>query len=126
MSDQWQEASEALDRAIARFLTQSIPSGGERVGPLTVETIQRFIDELTGERPKLVMVVPPADYPRMSGWADRLRDACNIVEIKPSAFCPDGQAIVMVHPDEIPKISYPMQVHRPRLPSVLNLSDPGS
>lgn len=80
--------------------------------PLTIERLQKFIDELTGERPRLVMVVTPQAYPAVSEWADRLREACNIVEIKASEFCPDGQMLVMVHPDDhLAKISYPTREH---------------
>lgn len=78
--------------------------------PLTIERLQKFIDDLLGERPRLVMVVTPSAYPQASEWADRLREACNIVEIKASELCPPGQMLVMVHPDDfLAKISFPIR-----------------
>lgn len=80
--------------------------------PLTIERLQKFIDDLTGERPRLVMIVTPQAYPTIAEWADRLREACNIVEVRASEFCPPGQMLVIVHPDDyLAKISYPIRGH---------------
>jgi hypothetical protein len=75
----------------------------------------------------LVMVVCPEDYPAMSAWADRLRAAANIVEIKASEFCPKGKAFVMPHPDDyVPEIPYRTSGHHflpPAPPKKVKLTD---